>query len=79
MKAFFAGNPTFWLSLVCFSFLFSLTTVAQDKVWRPIDPADLASKTPIVEPDADAEALFWDVWVDGSWEGANSRETTMSG
>jgi transglutaminase-like putative cysteine protease len=31
--------------------------------WRPIDPADLAAKTPTVDKDADAEALFWDVWV----------------
>ena len=32
--------------------------------WRAIDPADLALKVPIVEPDADAEALFWDIRVD---------------
>ncbi len=32
--------------------------------WRPIDPAELALKTPIVEKDADAEALFWEVRVD---------------
>jgi hypothetical protein len=32
--------------------------------WKPIDPADLASKTPVVDKDADAEALFWEVRVD---------------
>jgi hypothetical protein len=32
--------------------------------WKPIDPAELASKTPVVEKDADAEALFWEVRVD---------------
>jgi Domain of Unknown Function with PDB structure (DUF3857)/Transglutaminase-like superfamily len=32
--------------------------------WRPITPADLALKTPVVEADADAEAIFWDIRVD---------------
>jgi hypothetical protein len=32
--------------------------------WRPIDPQDLALKTPVVEKDADAEAIFWEVWLD---------------
>lgn len=32
--------------------------------WKPIDPAHLAMKTPAVESDADAEAIFWDVRVD---------------
>lgn len=32
--------------------------------WKPIDPADLASNTPVVEKDADAEGLFWEVRVD---------------
>ncbi|MEN3335071.1 MAG: hypothetical protein V7641_4436 [Blastocatellia bacterium] len=31
--------------------------------WKPIDPAHLAMKTPLVEPDADAEAIFWEVRV----------------
>ena len=35
-----------------------------DDPWRPIDPAHLALKAPVVEPDADAEALFWYVQVD---------------
>lgn len=34
--------------------------------WRPVDPAELASKTPIVEKDADAEVIFWDVSIDDS-------------
>ena len=32
--------------------------------WKPVDPAHLAMKTPVVEPDADAEILLWDVRVD---------------
>jgi hypothetical protein len=44
-------------------FLISLTMYGAVD-WRPIDPEDLASKTPKVEKDADAEALFWDIWLD---------------
>ncbi|HYY94124.1 MAG TPA: DUF3857 domain-containing protein, partial [Pyrinomonadaceae bacterium] len=40
-----------------------------DKEWRPVDPAQLAATTPVVEKDADAEALFWEVRVDYSKEG----------
>src|SRR5689334_16314497 len=29
--------------------------------WRPVDPADLALKSAVVEPNADAEAIFWDI------------------
>lgn len=47
-------------------FVVALTTVAQDKDWRPISPDDLAAKTPIVEPDADAEAIFWETRIDDS-------------
>ena len=41
-------------------------TFAQDKDWRPISPEDLQSKTPVVEPDADAEAIFWETRIDDS-------------
>lgn len=50
--------------LLCLTIaLFSSIALAGDD-WKPIDPADLASKTPVVEKDADAEALFWEVRVD---------------
>ena len=39
-------------------------TTAAGEEWRPIAPADLALKAPVVEPNADAEAIFWDVRVD---------------
>jgi hypothetical protein len=32
--------------------------------WKPISPAHLALKAPMVEKDADAEAIFWEVWVE---------------
>jgi hypothetical protein len=31
--------------------------------WKPIDPAHLNLKAPVVEKDADAEAIFWEVRV----------------
>jgi hypothetical protein len=31
--------------------------------WKPIEPSHLTSKTPVVEPDADAEAIFWEVRI----------------
>lgn len=37
--------------------------------WKPIDPADLALKTPTVEKDADAEGLFWEVKIDDNPDG----------
>src|ERR1041385_6847580 len=36
--------------------------------WRPVDPADLAMKTAVVEPNADAEAIFWDIRIDDGGE-----------
>jgi len=42
--------------------------LASGDEWKPIDPADLALKAPVVEKDADAEALFWDVRLDDSTE-----------
>jgi uncharacterized protein DUF3857 len=32
--------------------------------WRPIESTDLALKAPVVEPNADSEAIFWDIRVD---------------
>lgn len=52
-------------------FLFCLGLISPAAVfagddWRPVDPADLALKVPLVEKDADAEAIFWEVRVDDS-------------
>ncbi len=54
----------FTLAALCAAF--SFPTFGQDKEWRPISPAELAAKTPVVEPDADAEAMFWEVRIDDS-------------
>ena len=34
--------------------------------WRPINPTELTLKTPVVDKDADAEAIFWEVRIDDS-------------
>jgi hypothetical protein len=50
------------LAVVClFSFL-PVPALAGDN-WRPLDPAEVALKEPVVEKDADAEAIFWEVKV----------------
>ena len=48
--------------------LFILSTVgfSQDKEWRPVTPEELSAKQPSVEPDADAEAIFWEIRIDDS-------------
>lgn len=37
-----------------------------DKDWKPLNPSDLGASAPVVEKDADAEALFWEVYIDDS-------------
>jgi hypothetical protein len=39
---------------------------AGNDAWKPVDPAHLALKTSTAEKDADAEALFWDVYLEKS-------------
>jgi hypothetical protein len=45
--------------------LAALPALAGDD-WRPIDPGQLAMKDPVVEKDADAEAIFWEVRINDS-------------
>jgi hypothetical protein len=45
--------------------------VAAAGSWRPVDPAELAQKTPKVEPGADAEAIFWDVKIEDTARGGD--------
>lgn len=60
---------------VLFSVLAVVSASAAGKVdeWKPVDPQHLAMKASTVEKDADAEALFWDVYVEKSFEGAELR------
>jgi hypothetical protein len=57
---------------VCLAFIFPAAVFAGDE-WRPVDPADLALKVPIVEKDADAEAIFWEVRLSDEVEGGTPR------
>lgn len=62
-------RPFFGFSqlFVCGLFAFvSVSAFSQDKDWRPVSPADLQASAPVVEPSADAEAIFWEVRVDDS-------------
>lgn len=58
------------LSLVV---LLPVAALAGGENWRPIDPAALALKAPVVEKDADAEAIFWEVKVADEFEGGTAR------
>ena len=57
------------LRLVIFLLLtltFVSPIVADDKDWLPVSPKELEMKKGQVEPDADAEAIFWEVRIDDS-------------
>jgi hypothetical protein len=45
----------------------SVTALAGDD-WKPVDPAHLALKAPVVDKDAGAEAIFWEVQVEFSFQ-----------
>ena len=47
----------------------SAGVLAVGEEWRPVDAADISLKAPIVEANADAEAIFWDIKIDDG--GAN--------
>src|SRR6476620_776957 len=51
---------------LCSLTVLSLAAYSQDKDWRPVSAEELAAKSPLVEPDADAEAIFWEVRIDDS-------------
>jgi transglutaminase-like putative cysteine protease len=63
----FIQKPKFRLVLMCFvCLLFAAGNAAAQAVneWRAVTPAELEMKAPQVEPDADAEAIFWEVQLD---------------
>lgn len=45
----------------CIIFLFTSFVPAFCAEWKPVTPADLQLKTPLVDKNADAEAIFWEV------------------
>jgi hypothetical protein len=54
--------PAAALAVACL--LFVVASARGDSGWLPVDAAALAAASPVVEPDADAEALLWDVRVE---------------
>jgi hypothetical protein len=53
-----AVRPT--IILLTFAIYVGLAFASDEPVvWRPISPAELQMKAPVVEPDSDAEAIFW--------------------
>ncbi len=61
------------LFVVCLIFMSASPAFAGNDDWKPITPADLALKSPIVEKDADAEAIFWEVRVWDEIDGDEPR------
>jgi hypothetical protein len=51
-----------WLCF-CLLLIFAPAAFAQIE-WRPVSPSELQMKTPQVEADADAEAIFWEIRLD---------------
>src|SRR5215510_978633 len=49
------------LALVILLLVSWISSQSTDAEWKPVDPAQLALKQAVVEPDADAEAIFWEV------------------
>lgn len=55
--------------LLCLVTVYSPPARAASDDWKPVDPAQLSLKNAMVEKDADAEALFWEVRIDDNPEG----------
>lgn len=65
MKSFLAGKFFLTFFVFCSVFLFSSAVFADEQIfWKPVTPAELQMKTPQVDADADAEAIFWEVRLD---------------
>lgn len=62
----FVQKPTLLLALMYFLCLSAAPSASAqiEGGWRPVSPAELAMKTSQVDPDADAEAIFWEVSID---------------
>jgi hypothetical protein len=63
-KYYFLDNPR--ILIVSLILLFCLTSISTQAQWRTVTPEELQMKAPKVEPDADAEAIFWEVRIDDS-------------
>ena len=65
----FRSLPRYLAPLFCVMFLAIPSVLAVGDEWKPITPEELALKSPVVEKDADAEVLFWEVRIDDAAKG----------
>jgi transglutaminase-like putative cysteine protease len=63
MKTHLSFVSAFTATTLLFIFLIFCFAPALAQAWKPLDPAHLALKAPVVEKDADAEALLWEVYI----------------
>lgn len=67
-------KPSILLPVMCLLLVFcSQIVFAQSKEWREVTVAERQMTTSKVEPNADAEAIFWEVRVDDSTESLSMR------
>jgi hypothetical protein len=59
--------------LFILSLIICTRTAFAGEEWKTISPEELALKSPKIEADADAEALFWEVYVADEAEGGSPR------
>lgn len=62
------------------SYLFAVfvtcSVFAAEVTWRPVPPEILSLKTPKIDPQADAEALFWESWTQDYTQGGYAQHRT---
>lgn len=68
------GSCKVILSVLLIAFVAS----AQDGDWRPVSPDELSSTSPVVESDADAEVLLWDIWVEDEYHQRAGFKSTLN-
>ncbi|MCI0661092.1 MAG: DUF3857 domain-containing protein [Acidobacteria bacterium] len=52
--------------VLLFALFVCLSQVVLAQQWKPIDQSHLELKAPVVEKDADAEVLLWEVYINDS-------------
>jgi len=68
----FSQISVFTAFLIILFFGLQFASAQEIQQWRRVSQAELDMKTPKVEPDADAEALFWEVRIDDKKSGRMS-------
>src|SRR5262245_30007554 len=58
--------------LLVYLMFFAATAQAQVQSWKPIDPAHVELKAPVVEKDAEAEWIFWEIYYKDELDGSNA-------